>query len=92
MFKDDKKIKEVMEKKYSLISDLIHANTTIFIHPDKEEDLFNVLFDCFYQIGFALTVDIFLMLFKYVYNGKFSSEVDAFNDLFFILFPYIYSK
>jgi|GEM_PF-5455257 len=92
VFENEKGIKEMMEKKYALISDLIHANTSILVHPDKEEDLFRVLIDCFYQMGFALMVDVFIMLFKYIYKGQFSSEVDTFNHLFFILFPDIYGK
>jgi hypothetical protein len=90
VLKNHKFVKDSMIKKYNLISDLTHANTSIFSHPDKNVDLFNLLFDCFEQIGFSLSVDTFLVLFKFVYNGQFSSEAEAFNELFFTLFPHVY--
>ena len=90
VFKDHKLIKEDMVKKYNVISDLTHANTSIFSHPDEAVTLFDLLFDCFEQMGFSLMVDNFLTLFKFVYNGRFSSKVEAFDKLFFILFPHVY--
>jgi hypothetical protein len=94
VFKDPKykSIKENMVKTYNLISDLSHANTSILIRPDNIKILFNLLFDCFAYMGFPLIVDNFLTLFKFVYKGQFSSEVDAFNELFFALFPHIYDN
>ena len=90
VFKNHRFIKENMIKKYNLLSDFTHANTSIFSHPDKGIVLFNLLFDCFEQMGFPLIVDNFLTLFKFIYNGQFLSEVEAFNELFFALFPHVY--
>ncbi|MDR0319998.1 MAG: DUF5677 domain-containing protein [Treponema sp.] len=92
VFREHKFIKENMIKKYNLISDLTHANTSIFTQPDKDVELFNLLLDCFEQMGFPLMVDTFLTLFKFVYNGQFQYKVEAFNKLFFALFPYVYGK
>jgi hypothetical protein len=90
VFKNNNPIKENMINKYNLISDLVHANTSIFSHPEMDTIQFQLLFDCFEQMAFPLIVDTFFKLFKFAYNGQFSYEMKPFDELFFILFPHVY--
>ena len=77
--------KKYVNKIYSILSDLTHANTSILTHPETNYVLRDFLFFCFMKIGFPLVVNNFLNLFKYVYNGKYLFQVEAFEQLLYIL-------